>query len=196
MKKIASLAALGLIAAVASFNASAAVDVVEYNTGYFQDPSQSVNIYSPYYRGHAGDWEWAHNAITGSFSSATLNISAWDVDYIQGERDIIYALDSGTWVNLGYLGGGNNSWSYTTFNLGSNFFDDIEAGLQVKIDIDSTLSGWAVALAKSAISTDKDALPSPNPTVAAPVPEPETYAMLLAGLGLLGFTAKRRKQNA
>jgi PEP-CTERM motif len=27
------------------------------------------------------------------------------------------------------------------------------------------------------------------------VPEPETYAMLLAGLGLLSFTARRRKQN-
>jgi hypothetical protein len=29
-----------------------------------------------------------------------------------------------------------------------------------------------------------------------PVPEPETYAMLLAGLGLLSFTAKRRKRSA
>lgn len=28
----------------------------------------------------------------------------------------------------------------------------------------------------------------------APVPEPETWAMLLAGLGALGFTARRRKQ--
>lgn len=28
------------------------------------------------------------------------------------------------------------------------------------------------------------------------VPEPETYAMLLAGLGLLGFAARRRQQNA
>lgn len=28
---------------------------------------------------------------------------------------------------------------------------------------------------------------------AAPVPEPETYAMLLAGLGLVGFAARRRK---
>ncbi len=30
----------------------------------------------------------------------------------------------------------------------------------------------------------------------APVPEPETYAMLLAGLGLLGFAARRRKLKA
>jgi len=29
-----------------------------------------------------------------------------------------------------------------------------------------------------------------------PVPEPETYAMLLAGLGLLGFVSRRRKRNA
>ena len=28
----------------------------------------------------------------------------------------------------------------------------------------------------------------------APVPEPETYGMLLAGLGVLGFLARRRKQ--
>lgn len=31
--------------------------------------------------------------------------------------------------------------------------------------------------------------------VAAPVPEPETYAMLLAGLGLMGGIARRRKQK-
>jgi hypothetical protein len=31
--------------------------------------------------------------------------------------------------------------------------------------------------------------------VAAPVPEPETYAMLLAGLGFVSFVARRRKQK-
>lgn len=32
--------------------------------------------------------------------------------------------------------------------------------------------------------------------VAAPVPEPEVYAMLSAGLGLMGWVARRRKQRA
>jgi hypothetical protein len=30
----------------------------------------------------------------------------------------------------------------------------------------------------------------------AAIPEPETYAMLLAGLGLVGFIAGRRKQTS
>lgn len=34
--------------------------------------------------------------------------------------------------------------------------------------------------------------PAPFPAI----PEPETYAMMLAGLGLLGFAARRRKQKA
>ncbi|MES1988735.1 MAG: PEP-CTERM sorting domain-containing protein [Pseudomonadota bacterium] len=32
-------------------------------------------------------------------------------------------------------------------------------------------------------------------TPVSPVPEPETYAMLLAGLSLVGFAARRKKQN-
>lgn len=34
------------------------------------------------------------------------------------------------------------------------------------------------------------------PSNVTPVPEPETYAMLLAGLGILGFVARRRKLKA
>ena len=30
----------------------------------------------------------------------------------------------------------------------------------------------------------------------APIPEPETYEMMLAGLGLMDFVARRRKQQA
>ncbi|MBP1203077.1 hypothetical protein JOD97_001091 [Duganella sp. 1411] len=42
-------------------------------------------------------------------------------------------------------------------------------------------------------------LPPPNPPGnphVTPVPEPETYAMLLSGLGLLGFAARRKRRAA
>lgn len=38
--------------------------------------------------------------------------------------------------------------------------------------------------------------PPPGVTPVAPVPEPETYAMLLSGLGLLGFAARRKRRAA
>jgi streptogramin lyase len=37
---------------------------------------------------------------------------------------------------------------------------------------------------------------APAAGLGAPIPEPETYAMLLAGLGLMGWVGKRRKQKA
>jgi len=36
---------------------------------------------------------------------------------------------------------------------------------------------------------------SGTPTPPTAIPEPETYAMMLAGLGLLGFIARRRSRN-
>ncbi len=42
-------------------------------------------------------------------------------------------------------------------------------------------------------STNADQFYVSGMTVTAAIPEPETYAMLLAGLGLLGFAARRRK---
>lgn len=36
---------------------------------------------------------------------------------------------------------------------------------------------------------------APNAVLAAPVPEPETYALFLAGLGLLGAAARRKKSS-
>lgn len=68
---------------------------------------------------------------------------------------------------------GDTAHTYASLLSGSYFY-------QVNGTITGPLGG-TYALASSAA-----------PSAAAPVPEPETYAMLLAGLGVVGIAARRR----
>ena len=188
LKLLAAAAALAFTGAAAN----AAVDVVQAPTGYFV-PNDSLKYDGTYWRGASQDWSWTHGSIAAGFTSASLNISAFDVDQPQGEIDNIYALDAATstWVLLGNLDGGNDIWQFTTFDLGADLFDDVVAGLQVRIDIDTAGAGWYVTLAKSTLTTDGSGPGNPNPGV----PEPATWAMLIAGFGLVGATMRRRRTN-
>jgi hypothetical protein len=197
IRKISAIAALALLGVSATAFA-ATVDVVQAPTGYFV-PSGTDPLSSPYYRGYGQDWSWNHNGISGTFSNATLSVSAFDVDYSapsftnpSPEVDNIYAwnTNSSTWDLLGHLDGGNNIWSYTTFNLGSSWFDEISQGLKVKIAIDTLDGGWLVSLAKSVVSIDGAPLPNPTPS---PVPLPA--AAWLFGSALLGFMGYSRKSR-
>lgn len=170
-------------------HAAPVVDIIQAPTGYFV-PTDAQKYDYPYYRWYGEDWGWTHNAISGSITSATLNISAFDVDYSSGELDEIFAWDSGAWSSLGFLTGVDDDWSYATFTLGSSFFDDIGAGLQVFMKIDTADEGWAVTLAKSVLSVDGGTLPNPDPN---PVPEPCT--MILFGTGIAGAAGLLRKRS-
>jgi len=76
-------------------------------------------------------------------------------------------VDAGEWVNFNFAG------SYASVLAGLNT-GDLRVGVQFK--------GLATGGAESFVVT--------------PVPEPETYAMLLAGLGLMGFVVRRRRAGA
>ncbi|MEN6351139.1 MAG: hypothetical protein ABFD08_17310 [Syntrophomonas sp.] len=195
-KRLVSLLVLSLLLAfTAMAQAAGYTDTIQTPTNYFV-PTDAQKYDSPYYRWNGQDWGWTHGAIAGSINSATLNISAFDVDYeswssyYSGERDAVYAYDNGVKTFLGYLAGGNDIWSYTTFTLGSNFYDDINAGLQVWFEIDTTDEGWAVTLTKSALSIDGGELPGPQPG-AVPIPG----AVLLFAPGLAGLAVIRKKMN-
>lgn len=184
--------AVGALAVTGLAHAAAVTDTVEAGPGNFFVPTDAQKYDSPYYRYGSDDWGWTHNAIAGTIDEATLNISAFDVDFDSGEADEIWAWDSGDWVSLGFLTGANDTWEFgNAFVLGSNFFDDIATGLQVKVDIDKNNGAWALTLGKSALAVNGGALPDPTPGGA--VPEPATWAMMIMGAGAVGSMVRRRR---
>ncbi len=143
---------------------------------------------SPFYRFDdmgggpgSGDWEYIHNAIVGgTITSASLDITSYDVDFAAGEVDTVSVWDYSAvaWVEIGDLAGTNNGFNTDSFDV-LGFADDIAMGLRVAINIDAAGGGWAVSLTQSDLNVTA-------------VPEPSTW--LLMGLGLAGLVALRKKK--
>ena len=191
MKNVAILALAG---ALVCSSASAITDTREFltpGTGTtFFVPAPGQELTSPYYRGANGDWGWTHAAIGGPITTADLSVSAYDVDFSSGELDGIYAKDDGVLTFLGFLSGTNNAFSFTTFTLGANFYNDIAAGLEVFINIDQGSDGWLTSVSKSVLRVDGGSLPNPNPTV----PDGGATVALLGGAALALATLKRSRK--
>lgn len=195
------------LVALFSVNASATLilDVQEYSnntaTEYFVDVDANKTN-SPYYRGGSEDWGWVHNGIAGTFTSIILDISAYDVD-APDENDDISVFDGVSWVSLGSLAGNNNIWAFSQFDLSGFAWAEaqVNAGLQVKMDIDTADTGWVVSLGKAVLTVDDGSgnggggacVPTPGIPCTTSVPEPSS--LMILGLGLLGFQARRKFFN-
>lgn len=143
--------------------------------------------------------------------AATFNIGALGNTYtntvdVQGTFEDVYTFNlpgSFSGVTGGYLGFDFDGSGLTTFlTVGQG---TPGAGLMVSLPINSTLGGVDVASYQSTFSltpggsywfklSGSGDLASYTVTL-APVPEPETYALLLAGLGLMGAVARRRQSK-
>lgn len=108
----------------------------------------------------------AHASINNATTSAAFQAAIWEIAF---ESSGPYALTSGAFKMTGPSAVTQQAATWLN-GLGSY-----------------SPGGYSISAWTS--PTHQDAL------VFARIPEPETYTMLLAGLGLMGFAARRRKRN-
>ena len=104
------------------------------------------------------------------------------VSFLWGSPDTYNTLTVTT--NLGsytYVPGGVNGLNFSSTN-----------GSQSYAQYAGFTAGVGESISTLMFASTQDAFEAANFSI-SPVPEPETYALMLGGLGLLGFVARRRK---
>lgn len=102
-------------------------------------------------------------------------------------------LADGTYV---IIAGTDNDYSVTQNNSGTQFdvWFDFATGDRVQCTLGENCAPAGYSLLPGVLHAYKTSLGDPvMAAYTAPVPEPETWAMLLAGLGLVGMMARRRR---
>jgi len=176
------LAAAAIAATLAS---SSAFAITPANTCSFADVSGTgvtVTDCSGYYIGNlnnAADFANVSALLTTEFPGTTFGSGIIEQINIASGTGFNFATpvygDTVFGVHWGGgVGGGNTAFYRVTIGAGFTGFDIVSTN---------------PARGRGGISNV--ALYATDPT--PPVPEPETYALMLAGLGVIGFVARRRK---
>ena len=157
-----------------------------------------INVNNPQYS--LLSWDLNYNDLSGvawtgggAGDSDAVSHGRIEIKAPNGGMVVLNSMDFGAWSNttrgthivVTALGGGSPLFSYTG-DVGSGTSSHNTFSPNV-----SSANGLWIDWYNSAYNVGIDNV---NFSIAA-VPEPETYAMFLAGLGLLGSIARRRKQK-
>jgi hypothetical protein len=134
--------------------------------------AQSVYTFNLYDWSTSGD----HTALFSSAQSWNAGLNSIDGINLSLLAGHVYAAE----VNYGSMTSGGMLYGGDVYSGGNGFWSESGGGNQASYAYFPNLD-TAFAVRYGTIS---------------PVPEPQTYAMMLAGLGLIGFIAYRRKSDA
>ena len=157
--------------ALGNTTASLQLNVAQWNPDT-NAKNQTINFVGPNLLAAASDATKTYNASGGyttiNFDNLGLNLDS-DIKYIA------YLTSSDLTVTGVQLSRTQTTADTTGFGIGNAYLSNIPG------------SGWLLPFNGNGF------LSLQYTAVTAPVPEPETYALLIAGLGLIGATAKRRR---
>jgi hypothetical protein len=117
-----------------------------------------------------------NSLLTNSVQSAAFQLAVWEI-VNESVRSQPYSIGANDFRVTG------GDWAART--LANTWLGIVNAG--------SYAIGYSLNVWDGSNSTQDLAVFS---KIVTPVPEPETYAMLIAGLGLMGFIARRRRNKA
>jgi hypothetical protein len=120
------------------------------------------------------------NRLTGSGSSAA-DLWIFEIGPQVEDMFVDISMDSVIWHDVGMVGG-----STAGVDIDAYGFGPLHRFAYVRLTDDPN----ADATTGTTVGADIDAVGAISSV--AVIPEPQTYALLLAGLGLLGFAARRR----
>lgn len=183
---------IGSAALVASFSANATVDSYgDLLSGTFQPASTFASM-----------------SYTNIGNVYSFTLSAFDLDAIFSDGSFIgaIAVDATSQPTISNIVG-DTVVSVTNGGGPTGIFDfrfDLTGPQQNRLTANESVSWDATFTQEVTLSADSFALHVQGLTreqgnsgwyTATPVPEPEAYAMMLVGLGMLGFTAKRKSNH-
>ena len=180
---------------------SAQADLVDRGSGLIYDTDLNVTWAANANINGAMDWNtastWAAGLVYGGISGWRLptadpscglayNCTGSEMGHLfYSELGGVAGINIATTHNANY-----SLFSNVVFNdywLGTEYAPNTELGWDFNTSVGRQDANYKY--------NDLYAWPVHDGDVAAPIPEPETYAMLLAGLSLLGFMGRRGKQK-
>ncbi|QHI98324.1 PEP-CTERM sorting domain-containing protein [Xylophilus rhododendri] len=181
-KKIAIASAVALSLGATSLSANAAVELIGLGSTSFDTTFTTNGLFTTFY----------NFTVVPNSGSALSDTSLYLKNSGVGVLLSSLSLYQGLYTSTAQLAGltAATTASYTATN------SPIQ---HPSLDASTTLSAGTtytlVTYGKSVGASLAAPVSFNTQFVLAAVPEPETYAMLLAGLGVMGFVARRRKTN-
>jgi hypothetical protein len=170
---------------------------VDWNNGFLADPAPTTTDGSFSF---LASLAVANATVEATGLLTTLNVTVNGIPYdVTNATGAKLVFDSSGVLALAVLGT-NCSLGACTTNPGQDqWFVNAAPGSLVANGAAATASGQEVpsfgGVTSTCLNCDGGVIPSPNSTPVPAVPEPSTYALMLAGLAAVGFIARRRRRS-